>query len=213
MCCQLAGQAPKWTLPEGDRKWPWGDTADGHVASCWTSVSQAIAIVIASAIAVGGYFVSHSLGRRADRKQAEERAVANLATAAMAVLSMSRFQEAFGKGPRWRQLLPGSPPAMPRDVAIRVMERGFDRLDDVVRAHGELLQHARADLVDVATDVLDACIAVTEAWGSAEGADVDCATTQRDLGRARLRLLRASRGSRSRRWWLGRPALLNNLDE
>ncbi len=174
-------------------------------------MSQANAIVVAALIAIVGYLVNHGLGRWAERRRSEEQAVTDLATTAMAVQGIVRFGHAFADGPLWRQLFVDRRPAVPREAAIAIMERGLAKIDEVVRAHGELIQHARADLVDAAGDVLNASLAISAAWDGTKDVDVDAAEYR--LGQTRLRLLRTSRGRRAWRWRLGTPSLFDNIDE
>lgn len=187
-----------------------GSPITGPQTAKLEALDQPTAILVAAVIAVAGYMVNHTLRRWAERKRAEERAVAGLAGAAMVFQQLGQFRESFGTGPAWRQLLLGKGRSMPDGLACRIAERGLDSLDEVVRAHGALLQHARARLADAASDVLDACIRVGENWDNPNVNDVRAA--DRELGRARIRLFEVSRGRRSARWRLGRPAVFDNIE-
>jgi hypothetical protein len=85
---------------------------------------------------------------------------------------------------------------MPGELAYRIAERGLESLDEVVRAHGALLQHAHAPLCDAASDVLDACIRVGEGWNCRNIQEARAA--DRELRRARLRLFELSWGAHVR---------------
>jgi hypothetical protein len=176
------------------------------------TMSEATAILIAAGLATAGYLLNHALGRWAERRRAEEAAVTELTTATLSLIGISQLRRNFAEGRSWRQLLPGSPPAMPDVLALQVIELFHARTNEAARAHGHLIQHARASLVDAADEVFDAAAALADAWEKpADTAALDAA--EHELGQARLRLHRLSRGRRSAGWRLGRPALFNNIHD
>ena len=176
------------------------------------AVDQATAIIAGAAVggaagvvgSVAGHLLDHWLVTKGRRSDVAERAVSNLSAASMKVLLAVNEWRTWGTG--WRRRFYDSlRPRRAERLVVQSLDRLLDHQSELVRAHGELVQHAEAVVVDRASAVLDA------------SADVVCQMTQAittpavkeaidTLGQARLQFLEAARPR-----GLGRPELFKNI--
>lgn len=167
-------------------------------------MKQSTAIVLAAVIGAGSALIGTlmsqllvtPLERRRERRQGEQEAVTAIAGWSLHLLTVANLARAWFGGPKERMHATLRPFA-----TARMLERIVDQLGEtftaIGRAHGELLIHGRAQVVDLASPLLDAAEkVVSAATRDPESESLDVA--QLELGRSRLRLLEAARRVRGK---------------